>query len=314
MSNWFTKYSIPAFLIIISTACSNGGLKNHTSSLNTTSTATSNNTNAGINYTVKPESLVQEQAATSGEATAVPWENDERFIISKSKNGTDVLMAAYRTVLRDPLPGEEYNVHFAARKLAGTIVQPNQVFSQNREIGPYTIEKGYQIGPTYIGNKLTKTIGGGVCKIASTLYNVAILGNMPIVERYYHNMPVPYVPYGQDATVSYGDKDLRFRNSYSFPILIWAQGVENVLYIGFYGKEKPPKVQWHHEKLQVFKATKVYKDNLNLPAGTEKQVIEGMDGAVVKSWITIKNSDGTTRELKLGNSYYSPLPYVIERN
>ena len=35
-------------------------------------------------------------------------------------------MAAFRTVLIDPLPGEEENVHLAARLLAGTVVQPGK--------------------------------------------------------------------------------------------------------------------------------------------------------------------------------------------
>ena len=37
-------------------------------------------------------------------------------------------------------------------------------------------------------------------------YNVAVLSNLKIIERHNHSMPVPYVPYGQDATVAYGSK------------------------------------------------------------------------------------------------------------
>jgi hypothetical protein len=110
-------------------------------------------------------------------------------------------------VLKDPLPGEESNVHLAAKILSGAIVNPGEIFSQNERIGPYSESRGFQKGPTYNGSKLSTTIGGGVCKIASTLYNAAILSNLPIVERHPHGMPVPYVPYGQDATVSYGKID-----------------------------------------------------------------------------------------------------------
>lgn len=249
----------------------------------------------------------------SGITTTVPWEDDENFKKTQEKNDTFILMAAYRTVLRDPLPGEEDNVHLAARLLAGTIVNPGQVFSQNQTIGPYTQSRGFQKGPTYIGSQLTTTIGGGVCKIASTLYNVTILSNLEVVERHAHSMPVPYVPYGQDATVAYGARDFKFKNSTPYPVLIWAQGVDNVLYIAFYGRIKPPKVDWHHEVLQTRKATIIYRRNPELPAGTEKLVLEGMDGAVIKSWLTIETPDGTTITKKLGNSYYSPMPHVIEK-
>ncbi|HZX21418.1 MAG TPA: VanW family protein, partial [Clostridia bacterium] len=129
----------------------------------------------------------------SGPVVNLPWENDLKFIETQKKNETDVLLAAYVTVLRDPLPGEEYNVHLAASSLAGIVVQPGYVFSQNSSIGPYVESRGYKKGPTYVGSRVTTTVGGGVCKIASTLYNVSILSNMAIVERHNHGMPVPYV-------------------------------------------------------------------------------------------------------------------------
>jgi vancomycin resistance protein YoaR len=127
------------------------------------------------------------------------------------------------------------------------------VFSQNNTIGPYIEGKGYRKGPTYIGANLTTTIGGGVCKISSTLYNVSVLSNLEIVERYNHTMPVPYVPYGQDATVAYGVKDFKFKNNTDFPILIWAKGIENRLYMGVYGKEEPPEVEWNHNIQNIIK-------------------------------------------------------------
>ncbi|ACL74806.1 VanW family protein [Ruminiclostridium cellulolyticum] len=249
----------------------------------------------------------------SGTTFYVPWEGSENFLSCQSKNGTPIMMVAYQTVLRDPLPGEEENVHLAARLLAGTVVKPGEVFSQNNKIGPYVIARGFKKGPTYIGTKLTTTIGGGVCKMASTLYNVAILSNLPVVERHAHSMPVPYVPYGQDATVSYGNKDLKFKNDTSSPIMIWAQGVDNILYVAFYSSTKPPEVEWHHEMLKLIKADKVYKMSSTLPKGREKLLMEGMDGAIVKSWVTVKNPDGTVIKRDLRKSYYNPMPHVYEK-
>ncbi|MDI9476738.1 MAG: VanW family protein [Natronincolaceae bacterium] len=248
----------------------------------------------------------------SGPVTSLPWENDLKFIEAQKKNETDVLLAAYVTVLRDPLPGEEYNVHLAASSLAGTVVQPGHIFSQNSSIGPYVESRGYKKGPTYVGSRVTTTTGGGVCKIASTLYNVSILSNIAIVERHSHGMPVPYVPYGQDATVAYGVKDFKFKNNKDFPILIWAKGVENNLYIAFYGREKPPKIKWQHKVLATTKAPREYRINPDLEEGVEKVIIKGMDGARVDSCVIIEHPDGTTEKKNLGISYYRPMPYLIE--
>ena len=260
----------------------------------------------------KPESQTN-HVVISGPITALPWENDEKFKNAIEKNGNLILLAAYQTVLKDPLPGEEYNVHLGANLLAGKVIKPGGIFSQNHTVGPYVESRGFKKGPTYVGTTLITTIGGGVCKIASTLYNVTILSNLEIVERHHHGMPVPYVPSGQDATVAYGAKDFKFRNNTDDDIMIWAQGIGNVLYMAFYGKSKPPAVQWHHEILERQVAPKLYKSNPSLPAGTEKMVIEGMDGLTVRSWITIKNEDGTETTKQLGISYYKPFPYVMER-
>lgn len=255
-----------------------------------------------------------EDSSKSGPTTYVPWQDEKSFLDSQLKNNAPVMMAAYHTVLKDPLPGEEENVHLAAKFLAGTVVKPGEVFSQNKKVGPYTQARGYKKGPTYAGPKLVTTIGGGVCKVASTLYNVSVLSNLPVVERYFHSMPVPYVPYGQDATVYYGAKDFKFKNDNDFPILIWAKGVDNILYIAFYGAKKPPLVEWHHEILKTIKAEKIYKLNPSLPSGTEKMVLEGMDGAIVKSWVTIENEDGSIDTKQLRKSYYNQMPFIYEKS
>ena len=248
----------------------------------------------------------------SGPEDELPWEGDRNFVKARLRNDTNVLLGAYRTVLKDPLPGEEYNVHLAASLLAGIVIKPGEIFSQNAAIGPYTQEKGFEKGPTYIGTTLTTTIGGGVCKIASTLYNVAVASNLKIVERHNHSMPVPYVPYGQDATVSFGSKDIRFLNDTGSEIMIWAQGIDNVLYMAFYGSRPAPTVEWKHEVVEIRKAPVKYRINSQLGAGEQKQVLEGMDGAVVKSWITVTSGNNINVKY-MGMSDYKPMPYLVEK-
>ena len=208
------------------------------------------------------------------------------------------MLGGYTTVQKDPRPGEEYNVHLAAEMLAGIVVKPGSIFSQNTAIGPYTENRGFREGPTYVGTMVTTTVGGGVCKVASTLYNVAVLSNVKIVERHNHTMPVPYVPYGQDATVSYGNKDFRFMNTTGSDILIWAKGVDNVLSIAFYGSKPAPAVEWI-QVLETAKAPVMYRINTTWEK-MKKGLMEGMDGAVVRSWVRI--GEGENAQLKYMDS------------
>lgn len=244
-------------------------------------------------------------------AGPLPWERDPAFASALAELNNPGLMAAYRATLADPLPGELQNIALAAEKLAGTVVEPGGVFSQNKVVGPYTVGRGYRPGPTYKGTKITTTIGGGVCKIASVLYNVVIFSDLQIVRRYPHSMTVPYVPPGQDATVFYGFKDFQFKNTTAGPLLIWAQEVDNTLYMAVYGCGEPPKVTWHHSVLKRFSFSKLYRYNPKLPVGQEKVVLKGQEGLVVRSWITVERG-GETVVKRRGVSYYSPGPEVIE--
>lgn len=261
----------------------------------------------------------QPKDETSGElpirsqpVSELPWDKDEDFLKAKKENNAEVLMGAFKTVLLDPGKGEEHNVHLCAKLLCETVISSGKVYSQNKTVGPYTESKGFQSGPSYTGGKIVKTTGGGVCKVATTVYNVAVLSNLQITQRHCHSMPVSYVPYGQDATVSYGNRDLMFKNTRSSPILIWSQAIGDTLYVAFYGSEPSPKIEWHHETLSVKKRSTIYNKNPKLPTNTRNVIKNGMDGKVIKSSVKIYHPNGEVETKKMGVSYYNPLPNIIE--
>lgn len=248
----------------------------------------------------------------SGEVDNLPWRNHERFLYAKEKYNTPILMAAYCAVLKNPLPGESYNVKIASQGVKGIVLKPSEIFSQNSTLGPYKKSNGYKEGASYSNGNILMTEGGGVCKIATTLYNLAVLSDLEIVERHNHSMPINYVPYGQDATVAYRSKDFKFKNTTNGNILIWSQLIDNRLYMAFYGSEKPPEVRWTHEITNTTKAPVKYIKNETLKKGEMKTIIQGLDGATVKSTITIKYPDGSTSIRNMGISNYIPLPEIIE--
>lgn len=250
----------------------------------------------------------------SGQVFNMPWRNDPDFLKAKEKYNTPLLIAGFCAVLNDPLPGEHHNVELASKKIKGYVIKPSKIFSLNSSIGPYTKLRGFKEGASYIGDNIIMTEGGGVCKVATTLYNLAVLSNLEIIERHNHSMPVNYVPYGQDATVSYGVKDLKFKNTTSGPILIWSEMIGNRLYMGFYGTEKALKVIWNHEISNIVKPSIKYIRNENLEPGQYNIIIKGMEGATVKSTVTVIFRDGHYIIKNMGVSHYKPLPTVIEIN
>jgi len=218
-------------------------------------------------------------------------------------------MAAFRAVLPDPFESERENIALAARSLTGTIVQPGETFSQNETLGPYTEEKGYCPGPNYSGGKVVIGTGGGVCKISSMLYNLTVLSDLPIVSRREHSMLVPYVPPGQDATVSYsGGVDYRFRNDTDGPILIWGEMIDDTLFMAFYGSRPAPRVEWQHDVLSRTEPTIERCRNPDLESGQSRVIFEGFEGITVQSraLITEPNGDRRTRDLRVSSYQMSP--------
>lgn len=104
--------------------------------------------------------------------------------------------------------GRTDNLYMAAKYMNGIILAPGDVFSFNKATGPRTFERGYSMAPVVGG----MGIGGGVCQVATTIYNAARLAKLEIVERHPHSIQVGYVPPGRDATVT-NYVDLKFRNS-----------------------------------------------------------------------------------------------------
>lgn len=243
----------------------------------------------------------------------LPWDGDASFEAAKTDYETPLLLAKFEFTLIDPLPGELHNVKLAISELKGAVLQPGEIFSQNTLLGPYTKEKGYQKGLMFFGTQIREATGGGVCKVATLLYNIACLVNLQIIERHNHSMPVLYVPFGQDATVAYGHKDLRFKNNTDETLLIWADVVGETPLIAIYGKTAPPKVSWEHYLSQESLFQKIYLEDSNLPRGTEKLFNQGINGCVVESKLVIEHHDGSSTEKPMGKSRYNPMPEIILR-
>ncbi|MDA8227774.1 MAG: VanW family protein [Desulfitobacterium hafniense] len=242
----------------------------------------------------------------------LPWEKDPAFVKAQKEAGTPVLMASYQATLPDPILDERHNISQAADYLRGAIVKPENVFSLNARIGWRSAQRGFKPGPMYSGGHIVSTVGGGVCKIASVIYNVAILANQEIIERHPHSMTVPYVPPGQDATISYGTKDFKFRNNTNGPILIWAKNTGDTLYMAFYGVAKPPRVSWVNKTLSQSETWTEYVNDASLPKDAEKVVHEGSKGITVHSWIVIEEN-GKKVKKDMGISSYDPSPRIIAR-
>lgn len=131
---------------------------------------------------------------------------------------------------------QKSNIQLAARALNGTVIKPGEEFSFNGKVGPRTTGRGYRPAPSYLGPESPATVGGGVCLVSSAMYQIALETGCKIEQRVPHLRTIRTVPPGFDATVWYGQADLRFRNSLPCPVQVSSRWENNTLSIFLMGK------------------------------------------------------------------------------
>ena len=229
------------------------------------------------------------------------------------REGATVRMSSFSTSFAHASPSQAANIALVAKKLTGLVIPAGTVFSYNEAAGPFTAAGWYGWGRMFVGDRIVPTIGGGVCQGASTLYNVVLLANLPVVERHLHGLTVPYLAPGRDATVTEeGGLDFRFRNNSGRPLLLWAQAKDRWLSIALYGHTEPPAVRIHTEVLSRQPFQTLFVSDPKLAPGTERVVAAGQDGVAARTWIVVSSPNGPkTRDL--GSHTYRPSPRIILR-
>ncbi|MFA7533179.1 MAG: VanW family protein [Tissierellaceae bacterium] len=165
----------------------------------------------------------------------VPVEYVEPRITKAFLSRINGVIGEYSTSFKGSNNSRIENIRISAEAISDNLVLPGEEFSYNNTTGPRSIESGYKEANVIIGGELTPGLGGGVCQTSTTMYNALLLSDLTILERHPHSIPATYVPYGQDAAVSYGFLDLKFINNFDFPIFIYSEVLENKVYIYVYG-------------------------------------------------------------------------------
>lgn len=166
-----------------------------------------------------------------------------------------------------------FNMELAIKTANGTIVNPGETFSFNTMTGNTTNGSlGYVESTAIVNGKYEQQYGGGICQASTTIYLAALKADMTVVERYGHLFASSYADRGLDATVDYGNLDMRFRNDKDYPIYIatyvydyYGNGMDEIM-VEIYGPlskeydEIVPVgwVTWAGDKSYGAKGAKVY--------------------------------------------------------
>ena len=139
------------------------------------------------------------------------------------------LIASHYTVAAN-VYNSNFNMGLALLSANGKILQPGEIFSFNETTGDTTCDMthyyyngvvgSYLPSTAIVGGKYEQQYGGGICQASTTLYICAMKAGLQAIERYAHAYPSIYCYKGLDATIDYGNLDMKFKNTQRTPIYI----------------------------------------------------------------------------------------------
>src|SRR6267143_1955985 len=150
------------------------------------------------------------------------------------------------------IPEKKHNIQLAAQRLNGVVVPPGGTFSFNDAVGPTTIDSGFQWGFGITsgdnGPRTVPSVAGGICQVATTLFQPVFWAGYQLEERYWHLYWIPAYTsrgvVGLDVTVDPdAGLDFKWTNTTSTYVLIQSSTSADKVTFSLYGHKPDWQVQ-----------------------------------------------------------------------
>lgn len=278
-------------------------------------------------FAVYPSSTGLDFSVSLDEAKAMLTEQKEEYVIplkvvypkvTTNDLGSEAfpdLLATYSTTFSTKNTNRSTNIRLATQKINGVVLMPGETFSYNQVVGKRTTANGFKVAAVYSNGEVSEGVGGGICQVSSTLYNAVLLSNLEVTERRNHTFHTGYVPAGQDATVSWGAPDFKFKNNRNYPIRIVATVSGGKITTKIYGLKQADdytvKISSSIVGSIPYKTT--YKTDSSLGAGNTKVIQKGSNGLKSVTYkILYQNGKEVSREV-ISRDTYQPHNQIIAR-
>lgn len=204
------------------------------------------------------------------------------------------------------LPYRVTNIGQAAEYIDGTLLKPGEEYSMNDTIKERTYANGYVDG--YIiapGGIFRMEPGGGVSAATTTMFNGAWFAGLKFLEWRAHSVYISRYPAGREATVFWGQLDMRFRNSHPTGIFITTYMTNSSMTVKFWGTK-----QWD----EVGSVSGPYRNSTSYDTVYSEEescsTQTGVNGFAITVYRTFIN-DGVEVKREAFNTTYRPTPRVV---
>lgn len=206
-----------------------------------------------------------------------------------------------------------HNIHLAADKISGSIVKANGGrWSFNERVGEATADAGFLGAGAIVSGELNDAVGGGICQVATTVFNSVYESGFPVVTRHNHTLYIASYPAGRDAAIAYPYMDLIWENDSSSDVLILCSYTDSSLTVKLYGVDPRYEVssrQGEWEDGEEFKSKTVIDESLK--PGSSRVETAGRNGKQITVYRTVSDSSGQVIREDAFKSVYQPVDEVI---
>ena len=205
-----------------------------------------------------------------------------------------------------------HNIELVSQILDNSVCKSGETWSYNNTTGDCNEEKGFLGAGAIINGEYTDSVGGGICQVATTVFDAVYESGLPVVERHNHSLYIASYPAGRDAAVSYPDLDLVWRNDTASDVLVKVSTQVGSVTATLYGVDPGYQVttetgQWEAGK----KYSTTTKVDDTLAPGTSYVKTRGTDGSTIEVTRTVKDVNGNIVRQDLFASVYDPINEVI---
>ena len=177
---------------------------------------------------------------TDGVTVEAVITEDQPKITTEDLETIQDVLGTYSTGFSSSGWARSTNLKVGSGKINGRVLMPREVLSGYECMAPFTTANGYETATAYENGRSVDSVGGGVCQIATTLYNASLYAELEIVQRQNHSMTVAYVDHSRDSAIAGTYKDIKVRNPYDTPIYVEGYTSGKKLTFTIYGQETRP--------------------------------------------------------------------------
>ncbi|MCM0649143.1 VanW family protein [Clostridium swellfunianum] len=227
-------------------------------------------------------------------------------ITSEKLSSINSKISSFSTSFSTSSAGRINNIDLSTKSINGTLLMPGDTFSFNEAVGERTRERGYKEAGVIIGDKIESGLGGGICQVSSTLYNAMLKSNIKAVERRNHSLPLAYIGKGLDATVDWGNIDLKFKNTLDVPVYIEGYTENKNVYFNIYSNQDLTKKSYElvTEVTDTIQPTVKYIDDPKRNEGYTEVVKKASAGYKVKTYRKIFENGKLIKTELVSSDYY----------